>query len=493
MGQMRFDIPLPERLVANAAEQAYLAGPEGIPWECVSSLGKGSLTIERETRESGYLYFPWSVAGRGIVMLSSGSLMERQRPYHLPVELARGTINRLRNQASAWEAAGMVLPESLGEQLHRATAAFSRAATGQSNPVAACEPADEAIQIGLAASDQLTQDYARQVVEIRQSQQVPIGTLLGARLQAAPKPDQAARFLAAFNTAVVSPVWHDLEANAGKHTWDALDAQVLWCRDQNLRLCFGPLMQFDKHLLPDWLFLDDEFEEVQISVAQFIEALVKRYRGKVQLWHIAGRMNLEGAFRFSEEQRLRLVVDAVDRVRALDARTPMILSFDQPWGEYLVRQDQELTPMHFADTLVRGELGLAGIGLEMNLGYWPDGTLPRDLMEVSRLIDRWSQLGVPLIVFVSVPSGSGPDAQAKHTARVVPHLVAGGVTPATQQAHLAALLPLLVAKQSVQAIVWNSWRDDVPHEFAHAGLCDLKGQPKPALQTLIDLRKGLLG
>ena len=34
MGQMRFVIPRPERLVAGAAEQAYLAGAEGIPWEC---------------------------------------------------------------------------------------------------------------------------------------------------------------------------------------------------------------------------------------------------------------------------------------------------------------------------------------------------------------------------------------------------------------------------------------------------------------------------
>ena len=279
----------------------------------------------------------------------------------------------------------------------------------------------------------------------------------------------------------------------GKFQWDALDAQVQWCRDANLRLCFGPLMQFDRHLLPDWLFLDDEFEEVQLSAVQFVDAVVKRYRGKVQLWHVAARLNLEGAFHFTEEQRLRLVVEAVDRVRSLDAKTPMILSFDQPWGEYIIRQDQELTPLHFADTLIRGELGLAGIGLDINLGYWPGGTLPRDALEVSRQLDRWSQLGVPLIVFVSIPSSGGPDPRAQHNTRVVPGLVAGGISPQSQQAMLTSLMPLLLAKQSIQAVIWNHWRDDVPHEFPHSGLCDAKGKPKPALQSLASLRKGPVG
>jgi hypothetical protein len=489
---MRFVIPQPELLAEGAADQAYLAGPEGIPWECVTGLSGNAFTIDRDTRESGYLYFPWNIPGRGVVMLCSGCLMERARPYHLPVELARGTINRLRNQVSLWESAGMSIPDAIGPLVHRATVAFAHAATGQGDPLAACGPAGEAIGQGLAACDLLTHDYTKQVLAVRRGQS-PLGTLLGARLQAAPTEELGAKFLSAFNLAVIAPSWHDNEPSQGKFQWEALDLQVQWCRDRNLRLCFGPLMQFDRHALPDWLFLDEEYEEVQLSTLLFIEAAVKRYRGKVQLWHVAARMNLEGTFRLSEEQRLRLVVEAVDRVRALDARTPMIMSFDQPWGEYIVRQDQELTPLHFADTLVRGELGLAGIGLEMNLGYWPGGTLPRDPQEISRQLDRWSQLGVPLIVFLSVPSGSGPDPLARHPGRVLPDLMAGGVTHRTQQETLDWLLPLVAAKQTVQAVVWNFWRDDVPHDFPHGGLCNGKGRPKPALQSLISLRKDLLG
>ncbi|MCE9528899.1 MAG: hypothetical protein K8R36_22870, partial [Planctomycetales bacterium] len=97
MGQFAFHVPRPDRLAPGAVEHAYLASIDGIPWECSCQWDDGILTIDRDTKESGNLYFCWNVAGRGQVMLCSGSLMERERPYNLPVELARGTINRLRN------------------------------------------------------------------------------------------------------------------------------------------------------------------------------------------------------------------------------------------------------------------------------------------------------------------------------------------------------------------------------------------------------------
>src|SRR3954447_21213416 len=88
MGQMLFVIPRPERVIPGVAEQAYLASADGVPWECRCTLSGEALTIERDTRESGYVHFPWKVTGRGLVQVCSGALMERTKPYNLPVELA---------------------------------------------------------------------------------------------------------------------------------------------------------------------------------------------------------------------------------------------------------------------------------------------------------------------------------------------------------------------------------------------------------------------
>src|SRR4051812_44924447 len=107
---MQFLIPDPKCLTPFAAERAYLAGAEGTPWECRVSLAENILTVQRGARESGLLFIPWETAD-GLVTLSSSTLMERPRPYHLSVELARGTLTRLRNQAAMWELAGMTIPE----------------------------------------------------------------------------------------------------------------------------------------------------------------------------------------------------------------------------------------------------------------------------------------------------------------------------------------------------------------------------------------------
>ena len=369
MGQMRFVIPQPERVVADAAEQAYLAGADGIPWECQRRSCPARCSIERDTRESGYLYFPWNVPGRGVVMLVSGSLMERPRPYNLPVELARGTLNRLRNQIERVATGGD--DDSRGVRRTRCMQAAPPLRLGchAAGPAAGRRrsTADEAIRMGLDAADLLMpRIYAASPRRFAAASKRRWERCIGCRLAAPPSGAAQANFLAAFNTVLIARRGRRSSRSSASFSGTRPIASVQWCRDQNLRLCLGPLVQFDQHSLPDWLFLDDDYEEVQLG-AEVLDAVVKRYRGKVQLWHVAAGMNQDGAFEFSEEQRLRLVVEAVDRVRALDARTPMVVSFDQPWGEYIARKDQELTPLHFADTLVRGELGLAGIGLEMQL------------------------------------------------------------------------------------------------------------------------------
>ena len=385
MGRFVFHVPRPDCLAPGAVERAYLASMDGIPWECSCQWDDGILAIERDTRESGNLYFCWNVPGRGQVMLCSGSLMERDRPYNLPVELARGTINRLRNQAATWLAAGMEIPRKFEELSSRAALVFASAAIGQQQPERAGERAEEAIRISLEAADLLVQNYAQQVLAIRRREQPTLSTLLAGRLDGVPQGAAADAFLAAFNTAVLVPNWPEMGSASGECKWDDLDRQVQWCRDHGLRICMGPLIQFDRSSLPDWLYLwEGEYEDICESVFTFAQGVIRRYAGKVHLWNCAARMNVPGAMDLSEEHRLKLTVDMLELTRSLDSRTPAIVSFDQPWAEYIAAEDQELTPLHFADTLARSDLGMAGVGIEMNLGYTPHGTLPRDLLEISR-------------------------------------------------------------------------------------------------------------
>ncbi|HUE74446.1 MAG TPA: hypothetical protein VMP01_26420 [Pirellulaceae bacterium] len=493
MGQLRFAIPRPERLSPGAMTRAYVAGIDGIPWECRRTNADGVLSIERDVRESGNLYFPWLVPGQGEYTLCTASLMERERSYHLTVELARGTLNRLRNQIDIWESGGATIPDECRSLVHESTLALARAAIGKEDAAAADEAAGESIELAMRAIDLLCRDYSRQVLEIRRREQPMMSMLLGCRLDHVPTGEAAEAFTAAFNTAVIVPNWRDLSVRVGEYEWDLLDEQVQWCRDQGLRVCMGPVVQFDRSSLPDWLYLwEEEFDELEASVVDFARAVVQRYLGRVHLWNCAGRMNVPGVMDLSEEQRLRLTVDLLELVRSIDPRTPTIVSFDQPWAEYVADEEQELTPLHFADTLARSDLGLAGVAMEMNFGYLGGGTLPRDALEISRQIDRWGQLGVPLVGVVTLPSRGDDDPSASSKATVLPSLAAGGVTPKWQCEQAQGLIPLLVARQPMQAVFWNQLRDNVPHDFPHGGLYDAAGKPKPVLAAIIDMRKELM-
>ena len=127
MGLLRFLVPQSDRISAEAVDLAYMSGFDGVPWPSRNEWTNGELIIERPEDESGSLHVPWHVEGRGELVLSTASVMERDRPYHLPLELARGTANRARNQRAAWEMAGLIVPDEITEKRRRAVSSLIRA------------------------------------------------------------------------------------------------------------------------------------------------------------------------------------------------------------------------------------------------------------------------------------------------------------------------------------------------------------------------------
>src|ERR1700756_3822418 len=102
MGLTRFMVPRRENLPPQAAELAYQSGLDDIPWLTHVTEEENGLVVERAVSESGSLHILWNVAGRGQVVLATATLIEREEPYNLSVELARGTVNRLKANVVAW-------------------------------------------------------------------------------------------------------------------------------------------------------------------------------------------------------------------------------------------------------------------------------------------------------------------------------------------------------------------------------------------------------
>lgn len=483
MGLLRLAVPDPVRLVAGAVETAYLTGMEAVPFPSRNAWDGHNLCLTRDVRESGSLHVLWEVPERGPLLLSTANLMEREQPYLMPVELARGTLNRLRNQQSIWESMGLSLPSGYEALERSALRHFTRAATQQGNPRVATDAADNSLREALAAIDLLSSAYVDQVLELRHEQTARLPTILGSALPTQTLSEPGTRvFTNTFNAATVNLCWRTIEPAEGEYDWTVPDRQFQWLKGKPLKVCGGPLLRLDDRSLPDWMYLwEDDFEAVQQYAQQFIEAAVNRYRGQVNIWHCAAGLNLPGGLPLVEEQKLRLAVLTIDAVRRIDTRSPVIVSFDRPWGEYLQHEELDLPPYHFADALVRADLGLSGVGFEINLGYTPGGTLPRDILELSRLVDRWSSLGVPLLAFLTSPSEAAASGKATTVCR--------HITPALQAAQLRAWLKMLTAKQSMHGILWNHFADSEPSRWPHSGLIDAAGAAKPIMASLAELRK----
>lgn len=480
MGLLRLFVHDESRLTGLDPTRVHMIGFEELPWFASVFITEGQLVIQRSQDDSGAVCFPWKTKTRGEMLLSTSTLMEREEAYFLEVELARGLVHRLRNQLESWRQLGLEVPANLAENVREATSHFCRAASRQDEPVTAANEAEAAIELAIAAGEQLANTYAEQALALR-TRNGQLHTLLGVDLSGElPEEHLRESVVETFNLVSLPMSWRDVEASEGRRNWDNTDNELRWAQKNGLKVVGGPLLVFDERSVPDWTYLwEGDYDTLSSFMLDHVRHTVKRYRGKVQLWHVAARMNRPRVLSLSDEDRLQIVASAIHAIRDLDQRTPLVVSFDQPWAEYMSTQEIDLAPVHFADALVRADLGLSGLGLELNVGPQPLATAPRTPLAFSRLVDQWGLFELPLFLMLTVETrtanseksnGNGNELRAEWVQRYVPSLL---------------------AKNCVQVMVWNQLSDK-DAEFPGAGLFDGQDQPKPVLNALAELRKRYL-
>lgn len=497
MGQFLFDVPeaSADFIDRSLWKNAYICGIEGVPWQSHIQYKNSRLTVTRGIESSGKLFLACPIDGLGYRTLSTCSLRPQEDAHLLVLELARGSCFRARAQSDAWQRAGLTVSQQFSELLDAGTKKFLDAVQFRADIDASVTASLEAIDLLEKAIIDLGESFAVQSISFRKQRESTIGTLLaGTVLPPSPADSKhAEEFRSAFNTASVRISWADIETDAGRFDYDNVEASIAWCAANGIRVIGGPLLDFRERMLPHWLYLlEDDFESFHAAVCQFVEKTVTRLSGTVQLWNCAAGLNTPGPMELDDEQVMRLALGILQTVRRCDPQSPAIFTFDQPFGEYLSRHREGISPLHFADAMSRSGLGLAGIGLEVRLNYCRNSTLPRSAVDFGQMIDRWATLGMPLLVQLSVPGGKAPDPGALAPDEILfskEHLA----DPAAEQLRVAApLIRALLAKHFVHGIVWDGWSDAEPHLLSHSGLIDANGLPRPLLEYLTRLRKDFL-
>src|SRR5262249_2244810 len=156
------------------------------------------------------------IEGFGTPVVGTATLIEKAEPYDLLVELARGKLNDVRNQAADWVQMGLVAPPELDEELGRAQKAFAAAATSRDDAPRAQEKATECLAASFRAGPLLTESYTAQVLQKRLEHSQRLTTLFACGLEADPRQEPWAEELAAtFNAARVRCSWAALEPAEG--------------------------------------------------------------------------------------------------------------------------------------------------------------------------------------------------------------------------------------------------------------------------------------
>lgn len=331
-GLLRLVVPSGGQFTPQLADYAYMSGPDQIPWPCRTRVQNGELLVERNVSDSGKFHIPWPIEGHGRFMLSTATLMQRDRPYQLAVELARGKCNQVRNQIADWQSIGLSVPGKVEGAMHKALEALSHAVTAQADAARAATLAQKSIVLALDAADLLVSSYTDQALAARHRSGHKINTLLAANLgQHLLEQPMLAYYLKAFNAAQVPLAWRAIEAAEGVYQWDVTDRQIAACQENGLTVCAGPLLRLDAAGMPDWLYLwEGDFDSILSFITEFMEKVVIRYQGKIDVWQCAARVNVGEGLSLTEEQRLRMAARAIEVTQDIDRGTPLVVRFDQP-------------------------------------------------------------------------------------------------------------------------------------------------------------------
>ena len=176
MGLMRFLVQPAERLTQETIEQAYLSGIDRAAWPVRTTFENGILSIERAVSDSANLHLVWPLEGIGPMVFTTGSLIEREAPYLLPLELAHGTVGRLASQIYEWESIGLHVPDAVRGLAAESTRQMAAAAAAGDEPGLSAALAENALCTVVRAADQLAAAYSEQALTIRRAMRQIVGS-----------------------------------------------------------------------------------------------------------------------------------------------------------------------------------------------------------------------------------------------------------------------------------------------------------------------------
>ncbi len=463
---------------------ACLIGADDLAEPGKISFQDGEIHVTRKGNRSTALSLQYDAGRMGVLMLQTCLLPDRNEPYILALELARHRIKFFITKSEEWQMFELSAEHPAMKLWEQARRRFTRALTASTREDAA-KAARQALVDAIEATELLAMAHAEILLHRRFAQRPASSTTLAVRVwpttQSSSTCDAAAK---EFDVVVLPMRWSELEKEEGNYDFAALDRTVQWAVSLGKPIIAGPLIDFSKQAVPNWLYVwQNDYDTCRDLVYDHVERLVKRYAEFVSIWNLASGLNTNENFKLKFEQMIDLTRMAALRVKQERKNARVMLEVAHPFGEDCAFHADSIAPVTFVDRVVQEGVRLNCIGVKMMMGRQDCGMATRDLMQISHALDRYFLLDVPvLLTAIGVPSEEVDDRGGRWLEPWSDSLQARWAT---------RLFAIAMSKPYVETITWCDLYDHDRAELPKAGLIDGRGKPKSALQRLVSVRRRL--
>ncbi len=479
MGVLRFRIASSDRVSTDLLSEIYTIDPMLIPAGADAELNNGQLVVDRPDGTSCRVYVPWRSDHFGAVYITTSTLPASERVYDLELELARGSVCRFTSQYSVWKEGGLQTSELLEELKDSAINYLNDAIYSEGTDSA--KAAIRSIETVLLGINQLVDEFTRQMIDIRMEADKKLPTFFATIIKAGTEDFLPIYTFDAFNAVFIG---QPERIKKGKN--DTIDLCPVedwhgtfdWVMEKRIRPYLGPFADWKEDALrtsnEDYQFLRDRIVSDTKIVGENLGL-------QTRLAFVAAGLSTEHHL-YSDREILQLTIESISEIRNSNPDIAVFVSFDNPFGESALTNKDALSPIHAIDAMVRAEIGLAGIGLELTFGEEGAGLINRDLVQINDIMDNYAQFGLPLII---VPKFASTPVQLDNPNSETIDFEESSAFDFSDQ--INRITRLFLAKPSVAGVIFPEFQDNVDIH-PRFGLFDVDGNPKRYLQSLSKMR-----
>ena len=475
---------------------AYVVGSDDVPLRAEISFRNGIIACKKRAAGPAGLALLWKVPEVGTILLETVRLPEREKPYTLQVELARGRLMRANQKIEEWGLFDYEGTEAIFIQINQARELLIKALQADT-PAEAAALGGQSLSEAVQASEALTKLHAEVFFNRRKQGGGFPRRMFGCSVNLdGPTEVERKRLSAAFDFVTVPVGWRDVEPSEQTFHWKTLDAWVDVLSKHRMPIKGSALLSFSEPNVPEWLYIwQHDFNTVRDLAFEHMRRVMNRYGQYIDAWDVVSGIHANNSFTFNFEQLMELTRMAAAVAKQIAPNSLAVVDLVAPWGEYYARNQRTIPPLLYADMVVQSGVDFDAFGLQFHFGPGIDGMFVRDMFQISTLLDLLAKLGKPLHVSaVQVPSDIVPVSSPRTGEEIV---IDGGQwhepwDEEIQSEWLRQFFVIALSKPFVESISWRSLADHEGQLVPHGGLLRADLSPKAAYHRLAKLRSDLI-